>query len=385
MSKKEYIGSPTKSSKDGDETSSEIYGNGSINGAVAPSETKSSALRAKEPKPVKWSPENENILVEWCDIAQCYKWLHTKAHAKYSRSQACYTIPAIILSTISGTASFAQTSVPESFQVYAPMVIGSINIFIGILTTIQQYLKISELNEGHRVSAISWDKFARNIRIELAKDPDERMKAEPFLKMSRQEFDRLMETSPSIPPDIVAMFMKTFGGDATKYQKERIKNFEHLIKPDVCDIIVSSAEKRHHWYKDTRTDSNTQTDTIMENDLEARVENDILEREEELRKKEQEIHDKELEMKREVEEEQKRKMAENLKIQLEIKRLNEKRQEEENYLNAQMKKIDDYVKMFSNVTGRKPLSDELSDNFTDKIEPEILARYLNEYLIVSIV
>ena len=34
MSKKEYIGSPTKSSKDGDETSSEIYGNGSINGAV---------------------------------------------------------------------------------------------------------------------------------------------------------------------------------------------------------------------------------------------------------------------------------------------------------------------------------------------------------------
>ena len=33
----------------------------------------------KEPK-VEWSPENEKILVDWCDIAKCYKWLHTRAH-----------------------------------------------------------------------------------------------------------------------------------------------------------------------------------------------------------------------------------------------------------------------------------------------------------------
>ena len=25
---------------------------------------------------VAWSPTNEKIAVEWCDIAQCYKWLH---------------------------------------------------------------------------------------------------------------------------------------------------------------------------------------------------------------------------------------------------------------------------------------------------------------------
>jgi hypothetical protein len=33
---------------------------------------------------VEWSPENEKILVEWCDIAKCYKWLHTRAHQNYS-------------------------------------------------------------------------------------------------------------------------------------------------------------------------------------------------------------------------------------------------------------------------------------------------------------
>ena len=170
-------------------------------------------------KKIKWSPENEKILVEWCDIAQCYRWLNTRAHAKYSTMHAWFTIPAITLSTISGTASFAQTSIPAAYQLYAPMVIGTINICIGILTTVQQYLKISELNESHRVLAIAWDKYARNISIELAKLPEERMDAGPFLKMSRQEFDRLMETSPNIPPDITAEFMRTFTKDEWTYSE----------------------------------------------------------------------------------------------------------------------------------------------------------------------
>jgi len=136
---------------------------------------------------VHWSDENERILVEWCDVAQCYKWLNSRAHAKFSYMHAWFTIPAIVLSTISGTASFAQTSLPIAYQVYSPMAIGGINIFIGILTTVGQYLKIAELNESHRVSSIAWDKFARNIRIELAKIPEERMDAGPFIKLCRQE------------------------------------------------------------------------------------------------------------------------------------------------------------------------------------------------------
>jgi hypothetical protein len=82
---------------------------------------------------VEWSPENEAIMVEWCDVAQCYKWLNTQSHNKYARKNAWMTIPAIILSTISGTASFAQASLPLEYQVYAPMIIGTINIGIGII------------------------------------------------------------------------------------------------------------------------------------------------------------------------------------------------------------------------------------------------------------
>ena len=72
------------------------------------SDIKSTTPSQKKEKNVKWSPENELIMVEWCDVAQCYKWLNTRAHAKCSRAHAWFTIPAITLSTITGTASFAQ-------------------------------------------------------------------------------------------------------------------------------------------------------------------------------------------------------------------------------------------------------------------------------------
>ena len=214
---KQTLSSP-KSSASLSADSLDVFDNISIGGGVAVTPKDKDKLPPE--KKVKWSPENEKILVEWCDIAQCYRWLNTRAHAKYSFMHACFTIPAITLSTISGTASFAQASIPENLQRYAPMVIGTLNIFIGILTTVQQYLKISELNESHRVLAIAWDKYARNISIELAKLPEERIDAGPFLKMSRQEFDRLMETSPNIPADITAEFMRTFTKDEWTYTEE---------------------------------------------------------------------------------------------------------------------------------------------------------------------
>jgi len=197
-------------------------------------------------KPAEWSVDNELILVEWCDIAQCYKWLNYQSYLKYSIWQAWFTIPVIIMSTVTGTASFAQSSFTENQRFYVQFGIGTINILVGILTTVSQYLKISQLTEAHRVSSLSWDKYARNIRIELSKAPEERMDAAHFMKITRHEFDRLMETSPIIQPVIIDIFKKQFMG---KEGTEQRKLYVELRKPDICDTIMSSNLYRHKWYE----------------------------------------------------------------------------------------------------------------------------------------
>ena len=107
----------------------------------------------------EWTVEHEQILVEWADKAMCYRWLHSKSNAMYSYLNAWYTIPVIVISTLTGTANFAQGRVPVMYQGAFAMIVGGFNILAGIITTIQQFLKITQLTEAHRVSSISWDKF----------------------------------------------------------------------------------------------------------------------------------------------------------------------------------------------------------------------------------
>ena len=144
---------------------------------------------------IKWSHQHEKILIDWADKAMCYRWLHAKANRKYYKLNAMFTIPVIIISTLTGTANFAQDKFADDQREYAVMAIGSMNILAGIVTTIQQFLKIAELNEAHRVSCVAWDKFFRNIKVELAKHPDERIPVKGMMKWAKEEFDRLIETN----------------------------------------------------------------------------------------------------------------------------------------------------------------------------------------------
>jgi hypothetical protein len=189
----------------------------------------------------EWTVEHEHILAEWADKAMCYRWLHAKSNSLYSNLNAWYTIPCIIISTLAGTANFAQTRVPQEYQGLFTMVVGGINILGGIISTIQQFLKITQLNEAHRVSSISWDKFYRNVKIELTKHPNERIHVSHMLKMSKEEFDRLMETSPVIPEKIIAEFKKSF---------QHSDDYMKISKPEICDFLISTEEFRNPWFNE---------------------------------------------------------------------------------------------------------------------------------------
>ena len=275
-------------------------------------------------KEQEWKSEHESILVEWADKAMCYRWLHGKSHQEYSKTNAWFTIPVIIMSTLTGTANFAQDRFPEDIKPFAQMGIGAVNIFAGILTTIAQFLKVSELNEAHRVSSIAWDKFYRNIKVELAKSRDERMNVGHMLNMSKEEFDRLMETSPSINEKIIKTFNKTFPCKkplpSSDPHEDCIKN--EIKRPEICDELVSTADIVF------KIDPNTEN---------------------------------------------------NKSIHLELVK-NKQKKITEGY----KEEIRFWADKFEEKHGRKPLESELIDNLQDKMNPDILQKYVTEYLILII-
>lgn len=219
----------------------------SENTATASPTSESIYSSASKAPVIDWSTQHEKILVDWADKATCYKWLHEKTTREFARKNRWFTIPVIIMSTVTGTANFAQDKVPSEYIGAYTMAIGTISLVAGIMTTIQQFLKISELNESHRVSSISWGKFHRNIKVELAKSPAERTPVTQLIKACKEEFDRLIETSQSIPNHVVSLFKETFSGGMIKYDDDGKKLpmtdkqllFNELTKPEICDSLES--------------------------------------------------------------------------------------------------------------------------------------------------
>lgn len=179
---------------------------------------------SKEPEIKIWNDSEVELLKRWGEVSSSYRFLHDRAFRIFQLRNYCFTIPVIVLSTISGTASFSIASFPVNLQTYVPMVIGGINIFVGIIQTIAQFLRISELAESHRVASTAYGKFSRNIATELSLPPNNRTyNGIDFVQMCRAEMDRLLEQSPIIPMNLLSDF-------------DRNPTFENITKPDVLKI-----------------------------------------------------------------------------------------------------------------------------------------------------
>ena len=164
------------------------------------------AKRVKE-----WYPEQEAILKTWGEASACYRYMNYAAFMLYKKSGMRFTLPVIVLSTVTGTANFAQEQFPLSIRPMVPSIIGGLNLIAGIIATIMQFLKINELTESHRVASMQYGKLSRTIRLELTLPLSERaMDGRDMVDFCRAEYDRLIEQSPPLPSSIIKEFDRDF-------------------------------------------------------------------------------------------------------------------------------------------------------------------------------
>ena len=181
-----------------------------------------------------WSDEVEILLKEWAEKASCWRWLYGRSEKKYRYKYYCFSIPVIILSTLTGTANFGMDSyVPEGNKQLATAIVGGLNLFAGVLSTLQNFLKVAENMESSRSCCVAWSKLQRSIQIELSLDPSRRQNCHDFLKICRAEYDRLTELSPVVDDDIIDTF------------KSKFKEYE-VAKPSICNGLDEIKIYRKH-------------------------------------------------------------------------------------------------------------------------------------------
>ena len=183
----------------------------------------------KPEPPKKWHTQQEKVLKEWGEAAACWRYMNYQAFLMFQKLSMRFTLPVIVLSTITGTANFAQEQFPLSIRSSVPSISGGLNLVAGIIATIMQFLKINELMESHRSASQSYGKLSRKIRLELNLPLVNRsMDGAEMVHDCQQEMDRLIEQSPPIPKQILKAFDRDFPDDKI-FKKPEILHIDPIL------------------------------------------------------------------------------------------------------------------------------------------------------------
>ena len=167
----------------------------------------------------------EEVIASEAEKALVLRWLHDQSEKKYGKLNTYIAIPVIVISTLAGTASIGQESLFGTGDI-APIVIGLMSLSVSVLNVISNFFSWAKRSEGHRISSINYGKLHRWISIELSLPRTQRVPAKHFLKEIREQIDRLNETSPAIPQDVIDNF------------RVKLKGLKDDVSvPEICNEI----------------------------------------------------------------------------------------------------------------------------------------------------
>jgi hypothetical protein len=177
-----------------------------------------------------WNKENENIVIEWIDVAFCYKWLSHVCSENYIFYNNCYSIPIIIVSTVTGSTLISSYNNGNS---YFFLVTGILNIFVGILSSLKIYYNVPELKENYKNSYITWLDIENSLNLEISRNSNERVNASQFINTYKVIIENSINKTPFINDIIITkyknMIIKKKGDFFMKYADESLDDFNKII------------------------------------------------------------------------------------------------------------------------------------------------------------
>ena len=156
-----------------------------------------------------WTENLENFFASTGEKSYCLSWIHKKAEEMYSHRRTFIDLPVIAISSITGFCSVGSSTMFDD-QKMASIILGLCSLVVSVLNTTGSYFGWAKRAEGHRISSIQYERLFRFLSIEMSLPREERMTPVDLLKHTKDQYDRLAEISPLIPPEIIKDFQHKF-------------------------------------------------------------------------------------------------------------------------------------------------------------------------------
>lgn len=192
---------------------------------------------------VNWHTSLEGYLAATGERAQCLAWCHKRAEELYSHRRTFIDLPVIILSGLTGFCSVGSQNIfgPNNAQI-SSIILGGASLVVSVLNTVGTYFAWAKRAEGHRISSIQYSRLYRYLVVELNLPRNERRTPTVLLKDVKDQYDRLQEISPLLPPEIVDMFRKKFDSYKEVSKPEETNGLEivHVYPVDTHQVPTPS-------------------------------------------------------------------------------------------------------------------------------------------------
>jgi len=128
--------------------------------------------------------------------------LSKRYHAKYfvrKKTQTKLKIPAIIIGSFTGVASFGTSTFPKHAQKWVAIVVGLVNICIATLNTLDTFFKISEDMTSAKATSEQLRKLAEDIQKELClPETDRPTSGIQFLREVYTRYQQIISNAPML-------------------------------------------------------------------------------------------------------------------------------------------------------------------------------------------
>jgi hypothetical protein len=184
---------------------------------------------------VTWNPALETLIAEEAERCAGLSWIHKECENHYSSRTNWIVLPGIVLSTANGFISGSSQLIFNN-QTASSIGVGVISLFTGLLTTVGSYFAWARRTEAHKISSLQYQKMSKFLTIELTLPMNERVHARDILKITREQIERLLEISPSIPKFILNDYRRTF------------KDYKDVAHPEIISglkkVVINTTKEQ---------------------------------------------------------------------------------------------------------------------------------------------
>jgi hypothetical protein len=159
-----------------------------------------------------WTPELEQLLAKWQRrMTACQHAYYLEAE-RFRRWHFWLGIPAVVLSSVVGTAVFA-TLEKTDIGMFPRIFIALVSIAAAVLAGLQTFLRLAETASSHGAAADWYAAIKRDIEQLLAMRAEDRGNAKTSTDTLRKEINKVGQKSPELRETLWTKVAERYGID----------------------------------------------------------------------------------------------------------------------------------------------------------------------------